>query len=197
MTQPRVDPTPASTRTNRSVLLFLGLLLTIAGGCGLAVSFGGFGVPAQQRGVLEPARSFAAMHDWFWLVMAAACLVIAVLALLWLRAQLATDRLHTIDVEADTSRGATSLAASAVERACSAELQSRRGIARADAVMLGTTYDQRLALHIALDGRESLRVIHAGVQSDVVPKIRSAVDNHVLPVAIEYTIARQIPRSPQ
>lgn len=198
MTLPTLDRTPVATRTNRGVLVLLGLLLLAAGAVGLVVSFGGFGVGRQERPVLDPsARSFAASHAWFWLAVAAAALLLTVLAWLWLRAQLSTSRVRTINLESDRSRGATRLDVSALERACADELQSRRGIGRTNALMLGSQYDPQLVLFISLDGRESLRVVDRAVQSEVLTKIRQALDNPDLPVRIEYKLAKQVTRAPR
>lgn len=198
MTLPTLDKTPVTTRTNRGVLLLVGLLLLGAGILGLVVSFGGFGTRTQHTPVLDPAaRSFAAAHDWFWLALAVGVLVVVILTLLWLRAQLSTTRVRTITLEGDRSHGATSLAAAAVERACAEELQSHRGIGRARAVMLGDVYDQRIALFVSLDGRESLQVVDDVVLAQVLPKIRQALEAPELPMRIEYKLARQPVPMPQ
>ncbi|MEJ7704964.1 MAG: alkaline shock response membrane anchor protein AmaP [Geodermatophilaceae bacterium] len=197
MTLPALDRTPVATRTNRAGLVLLGLLLLGGGLIGLVVGFGGFGSSNQGRPVLDPvARDFAATHDWFWVAVAAGCLVVAALALLWLRAQLSTDRLRTLNLESDRSRGATTMTASAVERACAEVLQARRGVAQASAVMLGDDYDYRLVLSISLNGRESLRAVDDVVQAEVLPQIRNVLDSQDLPVRIEYQIATRVRRVP-
>lgn len=198
MTVPVLDTSPVPTRTNRSVLLFLGLLLTAAGLLGLVLGFGGFGVAARERPVLDQAtRSFAAEHDWFWLVVALVALVVALLCLWWLRAQLSSDRLRSLELERDRSRGTTTLATSAVERACANELQSRRGIDRATATMLGTEYDQNVALVVQLDGREPLRHIDDVVHREVLPMVRRVLENPELPVRVDYRLARRIAPRPR
>lgn len=198
MTVPALDTATATTRTNRSALLLLGVLLTAAGVLGLLVGFGGFGALTRTRPVLdEPVRTFVAEHAWIWLVVAVLALVVAVLSLLWLRAQLATDRLRSLVLERDRSRGTTTLAAAAVERACAYELQARRGIGRASASMLGSDCDQRLALVIHLDGRESLRHVDNVVQRDVVPKIRRVLENPGLPVRADYRLSRRLEPRPR
>jgi hypothetical protein len=198
VTIPALDRTPVATRTNRSALALIGLLLLAAGVAGLVVSFGGLGAEARGESVLDPAtRSFAATHDWFWIAVAAAALLVAILALLWLRAQLSTNRVRTMNLESDRSRGTTRLEVAALERACADELQSRRGIGRARAIMLGSGYAPRLVLFISLDGREDLGAVDRAVQSDILPKIRQALESPDLPVRIEYAMARQTGRPPQ
>ncbi len=178
-------------------LVLLGLLLVGGGLVGLVASFGGFGASNQGRAVLDPtARDFAAAHDWFWVVVAAVCLALAALALLWLRAQVSTQRLRELNLESDRSRGVTSLAASAVERACADVLRSRRGIAKASALMLGDDYDHRLILSISLDGREPLRAVDEIVQSEILPQIRNVLDSQHLSVRLEYKIASRLRRVP-
>lgn len=198
MTVPVLDTAPVPTRTNRSVLLLLGLLLTAAGLLGLVLGFGGFGAVARERPVLDQAaRSFAADNDWFWLAAALVALAVALLCLWWLRAQLASDRLRSLELERDRSRGTTTLTTSAVERACANELQSRRGIDRATATMLGTEYEQKLALVVSLDGRESLRHIDGVVHTEVLPMIRRVLANPELPVRVDYRLARRVAPRPR
>lgn len=192
MTLPTLDRTPVATRTNRVVLVLLGLLLLAAGVVGLVLSFGGFGADARERPVLDPAaRSFAADNSWCWIAAGGVALLVAVLAIVWLRAQLSTSRLRRISLESDRSRGATNLEVSALERACAEQLVARRGIGRATAILLGSQFEQQLALFITLDGREPLRVVDEAVQSEVLPEIRQTLDNPDLPVRIEYKLAQQ------
>lgn len=198
MTLPALDKTPVSTRTNRGALLLVGLLLLATGVLGLVLSFGGFGSSVAQRAVLDPGvRSFAATHEWFWLVAAAVALVVAVLSLLWLRTQLSTNRLRSIDLEPDRSQGTTTLPTAAVERACEQILEARRGIGRAGAVMLGTEQEPRLALVVTLDGRERLRQVDHVVLTDVLPDVRAVLGNSNLPVRVEYRLAGRVTRSPR
>lgn len=186
---PAIDRAPVATRTNRGALLLLGLLLLAAGVLGLLVGLGGFGALRRAKPVLDPSTtSFADGHWWFWLAVAAAAVLTALLSLWWLRAQVATDRVRTIDLEPDRSRGATSLEVSALERACVQELESKRGIGGAGALTLGSGHEQQLVLRISLDGREPLRAVDAEVESDVLPKIRQVVGNPELSVRIEYRL---------
>jgi len=197
MTMPTVDQTPAATRTNRFALVLLGLLLLAAGVLGLVASFGGFGAEAQRSPFLDPTtRDFAASYDWFWLAVAVAALIAAVLALLWLRAQFSTSRVRSLPLESDRSRGATTLKISALERACVDELESHRGIGRANAVLVGDAYRQTLILSVSMDGRETVRAVDEMVRSEVLPKIRQALDDTTLSVRVEYKLATRPTRAP-
>lgn len=190
MTLPAVDRAPAVTRTNRSGLLVIGVLLLAAGVVGLVLSVGGFGSTAAERPVLDPdVRTYAAEHDWFWLVVGAVALLAAYLGWRWLRTQLSTTRLRRLDLETDRSRGATTLQAGALESAAAEDIAARRGVADADALLLGSRDEPRLVLFVTLDGRESLRAVDATVQSEVVPRIRRAVDIADLPIRVEYRLA--------
>lgn len=192
MTVPVLDTAPVPTRTNRGALLLLGVLLTAAGLAGLLVGLGGFGAAARSQPVLPAdVRVFVADHGWIWLVVVAAALLVALLSLAWLRTQMASERLRSLELERDRSRGTTTLAASAVESGCTHDLESRRGIDRASAALLGTDYDYRLSLVVYLDGREPLGRIDYLVQTEVLPRIRRVLEKPELDVRIDYRLARR------
>lgn len=190
MTLPAVDRTPAATRSNKTGVLLAGLLLLVAGGLGLAVGWRAFGTQRAGQPVLDPTvRTFAAEHDWFWLAVAGVALVAAVLGWRWLRVQVATTTLRRLDLEADRSRGATVLQAGALQSAAADDLTRRRGIADADARLVGSRHEPQLVLSVTLDGREPLRAVDAEVRAEVVPRIRQAMDQADLPVRLEYRLA--------
>ncbi|MFL6182024.1 MAG: alkaline shock response membrane anchor protein AmaP, partial [Actinomycetes bacterium] len=84
---------------NRVALTVLGLLLVAAGGLGLAVGVDALGGWQATDPVLrQEVSTFPDEHRWFWWVVSGALLLIAVLALLWLLAQLKTDRTTRLDL---------------------------------------------------------------------------------------------------
>lgn len=192
MTVPVLDATPVPTRTNRGVLLLLGLMLAAAGLLGLFIGLGGFGNTIRRRPVVTTnTLAFVSDHAWIWLVVAVVAILVTLLSLAWLRAQLASDRLRSLELERDRSRGTTTLAASAVEDGCVRELQSQRGIGRATATLLGNAHDYRVALVVHLDGREPLGRVDGLVQSEVLPHLRQVLERPELDVRIDYRLVRR------
>jgi len=74
-------------------------------GFGLALSFGVFGTARANQPLLLPAaRRFAHRNTgWFWLVLAAVVVVLALLALRWLLQQVGTDRVRELDLKPNTA----------------------------------------------------------------------------------------------
>jgi hypothetical protein len=175
---------PADT-SNRVVFFLLGLLLVSAGGLGLAVSVGAFGEPRARSTVLsEEVRAFPADKPWFWWAMAGIALLIALLSLLWLRAQLRTDRVSRIDRTTDARDGYLTLHTAAVAKAVEEEVGGIAGVTGASARM----HDRpRLGLELAVDMTDTADIdrVRTELENDVVAHVREALDDPEFPVAIE------------
>ena len=141
---PRVDT------ANRLALTLLGVLLLVTGGLGLALSFRAFGntPPLLPRGM----RDFARDQPWFWWAVAAACLLVALLALWWLIAQLRVDRATRLDLTTDDRDGLTVVHSSALTDAVENEAEALRGVGGASA-QLREVRGRRLSLAVELNER--------------------------------------------
>jgi hypothetical protein len=170
---------------NRIVLTLLGLLLVAAGGLGLALSLGAFGEWRTTYPVLpEEVSSFPDEQPWFWWAVAGAALVTALLALLWLMAQLRTDRVSRIDRTTDAKDGYTTLHAGALTRAVEDEVTGLAGVTSASAHV---HYRPRLGLSVTVDMTDSADIdaLRTRLEDDVVAHVREAVDEPELPVEVE------------
>ena len=98
------DEPERGSRPPRAATL-LALLLLVGAGFGLALRFGVFGTARANQPLLLPAaRRFAHRNTgWFWLVLAAVVVVLALLALRWLLQQVGTDRVRELDLKPNTA----------------------------------------------------------------------------------------------
>lgn len=181
-----------STRVNtanRSVLVLLALLLLVAAAAGLAIGFGmrlaGVTLPAPHGPVLS-TKLLAAANDssWLWWVIAAVCLVIALLALRWLLAQFATDRAGHLDLTENDREGTTTLTAGAVGDAVAAEAKTYPGVQDASA-HLRDRPDRTLVLAVDVAEYADLNTVRTRLEHDAVTHARHAIDEPDLPVHIE------------
>ncbi|QDB78375.1 alkaline shock response membrane anchor protein AmaP [Georgenia wutianyii] len=169
---------------NRAVLTLLGLALLAAGVLGLVLSLGGFGTDLAASPVLPDQLSrLAADTSWFWPVVAAACLVIALLGLRWLLAQLRTDRVTRLDLTQDPRDGLTTLHAGALIDAVEDEAGALRGVTGASAHLRGEDHP-RLDLTVDLSDRADVAEIRAQLEELVIPHLRQAADAPDLAVDI-------------
>lgn len=173
----RVDP------VNRVVLALVGLLLLAAGAFGLAVGFDAFGT-AESAVLPAQVRQFPRQQPWFWWAVAAACLVIALLALRWLVAQLRTDRVGRLDLTTDDRDGQTVVHAGALTDAVEGEAEALRGVSAASA-HLTDVRGRQLSLTVDLADYADIAQVRQGLEEHVVAHARQAVDDPALPVEIE------------
>ena len=175
---------PADT-ANRIVLFLLGLLLVVAGGLGLALSLGAFGNSRATSPVLpDEVRTFPDDHPWFWWAMAGIALLVALLALLWLVAQLRTHRVSRLDRTTDAREGYTKLHAGALTKAVEDEVGDITGVTRASAQI----HDHhRLAMALAVDMTDTADIdrLRGQLENNIVAHVREAVGDPEFPVDIE------------
>jgi len=168
---------------NRTALTLLGLVLLVAGGLGLAYSFGAFG-DGRHPLVPQGMRDFTADQPWFWWAVAAVCLLIAMLALGWLLAQLRTDRAGQLDLTSDDRDGLTTLHGGALTEAVETETEQLRGVVGASA-HVRDRHGRRLVLSVDLAEYADLAEVRQSVEDRVVAHARQAVDDPDLPVDVE------------
>lgn len=171
-------------RTNRVLLSLIAAVVLVAGALGLAAGWGAFGQQVSSDPVLPAgARSFAADSSWLWWVIAAGCVVIALLALRWLLSQLRVDRVSRIDLTADESDGLTVVHAGALTDAVSEEALEIRGVVRARAHVKAEP-SRRLVLDVELADYADIAAVRDRLESQTVQHVRQALGQPDFPVDI-------------
>ena len=170
---------------NRTVLIVLGLLLLAAGGLGLALSVGAFGAWRSSYPVLpREVSTFPDGRPWFWWAVAGVFLLVAVLALLWLLAQLRTDRTNRLDRTTNARDGYTMLHASALTHAVEDEALGIAGVTSASA-HVREHRGQHVFLRVELADSADIGEVRARLENEVVVHLREGVGDPRFPVTIE------------
>jgi hypothetical protein len=176
---------PRANVVNRVVLTVLGVLLVAAGGLGLALGAGAFGDWRSNEPVLPwEVATFPDEHPWFWWAVAAALLLVAVLAVLWLLIQLKTDRTTRLDRTTDAQDGYTRLHASALTDAVEDEALGVTGVTGASAALRERKGD-RVFLRVDLADSANIAEVRTRLEDEVVAHLREAVGDPHFPVMIE------------
>lgn len=143
-----------TARGNRIGLAIVGVVLLLAGAAAavrgldlLPDLLGGAQAPVTDQGT----RDFVAEQDWFWPVVAAALILIAVLALWWLLAQARTGAVVMLRMETDVTRGATRMPARAIAGAVEEDLGRSPYLGRTRATITGSSVDPQLRLATSVD----------------------------------------------
>ena len=170
---------------NRIVLTVLGLLLLTVGGFGLALSFGAFGASRADNPVLpDEVRTYPDGRPWFWWAVAGALLLIAVLALVWLLAQLKTDRTTRLELTTNAQDGYTTLHASALTNAVEDEVLGITGVSNASA-NVREHRGKRLFLRVELAESADINAVRTRIENEVVAHLREGVGDPGFAVTIE------------
>lgn len=168
---------------NRAVLTLLGLLLLAAGVLGLGLATGVFGRQRTGQPVLaETVRTFPHRHAWFWWVVVAGAVIIALLALRWLLAQLATDRANRIDRTTNARDGYTIVHAGALSEAVEEDATSIPGVTGAAAYV---SRPLRVILRVVLADDADIGSVRSGLESSTIPHLRQALNQDDVPINIE------------
>lgn len=176
---------PRANVINRIALTVLGLLLVVAGGFGLAVGAGAFGASRANRSVLaQEVSTYPDQHAWFWWAVAGALLLVAVLALIWLLAQLRTDRTTRLDRTTNARDGYTTLHASALSDAVEDEALGVAGVTGASA-SVREHRGQHVYLRVDLADSANIEEVRTRLEDEVVAHLRQGVGDPRFPVTIQ------------
>lgn len=170
---------------NRAVLLILALLLVAAGVIALLVGFNLFFLAPGSSVLPGSATSWVSRQPWFWWVLAAVGLVVALLALRWLIAQLTTDGVGSLDMTHGSGQGGrTTVRSSGVTEAVEDDAESILGVERASARMAGHDA-HRLELTVTLSSDADIPRVRRELEDRTVAHVRQALDDPSLPVQLE------------
>ena len=181
-------------RTNRIVLLLLGLLLTVAGVAGVLAGAGAFGSAAADRTLADNdiSRYVSDNGSWLWPIAAAAALIILLVVLRWLIAVLfSTDRVRMLSLHTDRAADHTTLAGPAVAEAVRGEIEGYRSVRSARVWLIGNSEDPRLAVNVSADGDADLGALRDRIEHGALAHARHALDQPNLPIRLDLELTRQ------
>ncbi|HLH81697.1 MAG TPA: alkaline shock response membrane anchor protein AmaP [Trebonia sp.] len=187
-----------TARVSRTGLAIIGLILLLGAGAVLAR---GLNASASVLGsshapLLTHAQvQYPARNGWVWPVVAAACAVIALLALWWMAAQTSTRTVRRMPVEPDRLHGTTVLRADAATRAITSELGSYPGIRAADAALRGPAVTPGLRLSVTAENRADPAAVRARIETEALPHLRTALERDTLPTVIRLGFSRAFDRN--
>jgi membrane protein implicated in regulation of membrane protease activity len=172
-------------RGNRTVLVFIALLLLAAGGVVLALGLGAFGsAMAEQPVITEQVSTFVSDNWWVWLLALLACVLLAVLLLRWIAAQAQNQRISELHLERDDRSGSTVLDSGALTNAVEDEVEGYRGVRSASARVMRERGRSGLRLVVELEERVDIADVRSRLERDAVPHLREALESEDFPVDV-------------
>ena len=176
-------------RTNRLMLILLGLLALAAGGAAMAASTGVFGSAFSRRTLFDNrASSYIGHHGgWLWPAVAGACLLLALACLRWILALLAsTDRVGEITIRGDRDRkGTTILQPAAVTDALTREISAYHGVDTAKGRVIGDDRNPEIVLIVTPAPSADLHALHHRIEAEALAHARRALGKPTLPIQLD------------
>jgi hypothetical protein len=186
-----------TARVSRIGLVIVGLILLLGGGTVLARSLNASPsvLGSSHATVLTATQAgYPAQHSWVWPAVAAACAVIAVLALWWLAAQTSTKTVRRMPLEPDRVHGTTVLRADAATGAIIDELESYPSIRAADAALRGSALAPGLRLAVTAENRADPARLRTSIESEAIANLRAALELDTLPTVLRLQFSRAFGR---
>jgi hypothetical protein len=167
-----------TSRTNHVLLSLLGLLLLAVGAFALARYYDWFGrLPSTDRLYSRPEARWLHSHDWIWIVVAAAAILVGLLALRWLLVQPRLDRVHTLRVDADPGQtGRTSMSADVLTDAVEDDLVEVPGVNRARVLLIGAADEPEIVVRVTANPLTDLGDVRRRIAEETLPAARTALD---------------------
>ncbi|QSB15414.1 alkaline shock response membrane anchor protein AmaP [Natronosporangium hydrolyticum] len=171
---------------NRTGLAITGAVLLVAALAVLARALN------LLPGVLGPAtdavggpriRELTTDNTWFWVLVAVASVVVALLALGWLLSQLNQGSLRSLRLEPDTRHGTTTVPTRAVTGALEADLTDSPDIRQAQATITGRPSQPRVWVSATLVATADIRGARQRVR-EALARHRQALTAEELPTTV-------------
>lgn len=171
-----------TARGNRIGLAIVGAVLLLAGIAALlrALDLVPDLLGAADEPVIDQSTSdFVADQDWFWPVLAAALILVALLSLRWLLVQTRTGAVGTLRLDADAGHGATRMPARTLTGAIEDDLDRSPLLDRPRATLTGGRTSPHLRLSASVAPAADPGEVRARVQ-DAIDRCRQALESPTL-----------------
>ena len=176
---------------NRIGLGLVGLVLLAGGAYGLAQHYHVFGTTQQHDPILLPqVRKFVADNrDWFWWAAGIAAVVVALLALLWLRSQLrrplpANSHLDRLELD-----GRTRLSGAAAADALAADVEGFSGVTSVAARVWGDSTRPDVYLRVQFHDDAAFDSLRSDIETTGLGRLRQALQVEHLDATVDFRLA--------
>ncbi|MEV4256588.1 alkaline shock response membrane anchor protein AmaP [Spirillospora sp. NPDC049652] len=174
-----------AARVNRVLLVLTGLLLAVAGGLGLALGLRAFGGARAHQHVLSgQTRHFASAHGWYWPVVGAVAVLLAIIGVAWLLAQGRSDRLGGVVLDEGEHTGRTIVPAGTVTTALQDDIQEVPGVHAARVRLSGKPSAPTLRVNVAYDRRADLLELRNRIRDSALSRLRGALELERMPAVV-------------
>lgn len=185
---------------NRTWLIIIGIVLTLAGLAGLVVSTGltaglasavglSLEAPAGDAPVFPSGTGSVLSSTWVVILVAVAGVVLTVLALLWLAAQVPrTNQAKPFRLHDDAGHGLTRCAPSVLTDAVEAQVEALPGVQSASAVLRGTAQSPDLTLKVTAGERTDIPALLRELDSTVARDLGASLDTQVRRLGVQVEI---------
>jgi hypothetical protein len=178
---------------NRVVLGLFGLALLVFGAWGVARGAGWLGTNGKHESLLfERVQRFVERNaHWFWPVVAAGCLVVALLAAGWLWAQLRPTRGGGEDLVERRGGGTTRVGSHVLTAALEADIvECIDDVREASARFAGDREDGHLDVRLDLNEDAGIVEVRRAVEEEVLPRFTDALGINDLRTDLHLRIRR-------
>ena len=181
---------------NRWLLTLLALVLLGAGAYGLARGYEAFGSEAAADPILlEPVREFVGRNqNVFWACAFAVCVVVALMALFWLRAQFRAPKLSELDLTDDESQGVTRLRAAGASQALADDVESYRGVSSASARLLDDGDRPEVDLRVEVNEDADIAALRQKIDEHAIRRFCQALEVSDVDATLYVRLAGPAPR---
>ena len=183
-------------KTNRTMLVLLGLILLLGGVAALLTNLGVFTKPLAGRALFDNvvSRYIGDNGNWLWPLFAVLCAITALLCLRWIATLLtSTDRAGNMTLPGDKTAGRTVVRNSAFTTALVTELRTYRGVDTARARLVGDDDTPDLIVTVTAMGAVDIGALRARIESEALTHARQALDRPDLPIQLDLDVSRKTP----
>lgn len=191
-----------ASRTNRTWLFVLGLILLLAGALGALVATGALHAagaiiglnlsrPTRTQPIIGSATASVFAGTLARLGVGVGGLLLTAAGLVWLARQFPRRRLaKPFRLQDDPHGGVTRINASVLTDAVERQVRSFSGVHQATVQLRGTARDPELTMRVTADERADLRQLIDHIQHRAVSDLQTALDTVVTRLAVQFEVGR-------